>query len=264
MKHIQKHPFDKGYNPIIDAAQEPKMKGLDFGIIYMEAGDKNEYRYPQEVVYTLLYGEVTFTWNDEGVTANRSDCFHEGAYVLHVPQNTEVKFECLSDKAEFAVCRTANSKSFDPKFLKPEDCLDANEVRGSGMMDDCATRLVRTFFDRSTCPNTNFFIGEVVHFPGKWSSYPPHIHAEPELYFYKMLPENGYGFSEYEGGAEIIRHNSLLGFESMTQHSQVVAPGYAMYYLWCIRLQDEKNIETIAVDEHKWVNQPGAKYFHQS
>ena len=81
------------------------------------------------------------------------------------------------------------------------------------------------------------------------------------MYYYKMLPENGFGLSMYHGGAEVIEDNDLLGFESMTLHSQVVAPGYAMYYLWCIPLREDKNIDTIVVDEYKWVADPNAKYF---
>ena len=74
---------------------------------------------------------------------------------------------------------------------------------------------VRTFFDRSNCPETNFFIGEVVHFPGKWSSYPPHQHVEPELYYYKFLPENGYGLAEYGDDAFKVKNNDLTACRKM-------------------------------------------------
>ena len=45
------------------------------------------------------------------------------------------------------------------------------------------------------------------------------------------------------------------------QHSQAAAPGYAEYYLWCIRLQDDKNIVTTVVPEYEWVTKADAKYF---
>ena len=44
-------------------------------------------------------------------------------------------------------------------------------------------------------------------------------------------------------------------------HSQAAAPGYAEYYLWCIRLQDDKNIVTTVVPEYEWVTKADAKYF---
>lgn len=128
-------------------------------------------------------------------------------------------------------------------------------------MNECSTRMVRTFFDRSNCPETNFFIGEVVHFPGKWSSYPPHQHVEPELYYYKFLPENGYGLAEYGEDAYKVKNNDLTGMPCNVTHSQAAAPGYAEYYLWCIRLQDDKDIVTTVVKEHEWVTEEGAKYF---
>ena len=44
-------------------------------------------------------------------------------------------------------------------------------------------------------------------------------------------------------------------------HSQCVAPGYAEYYLWVIRLQDDKDIVTTVVPEYAWTTELGAKYF---
>lgn len=261
MKYTSCAPFEKGYNKMVSAVENPEMMGMEFGVVAMDRGDVLSFCYDQEVVYDLLLGEVVFQWAGEERTAQRSDCFHEGAIVLHVPRNTAVVLECLSDKAEIAVARTRNEHSFAPCFMMPEDCLCANEERGAGQMQECSTRLVRTFFDRSVLPETNFFIGEVVHFPGKWSSYPPHQHVEPELYYYKFLPENGYGLAEYGEDAFKIRNNDLTGMPENVTHSQVVAPGYSEFYLWCIRLRDNEPIITTVVAEHAWVTKPDAKYF---
>ena len=196
MKYTHKAPFDKGYNGMVSAVENPEMMGMEFGVVKMAAGDVMHFDYAQEVVYDLMSGSVTFEWNGKSETVTRRDVFHEGAILLHVPQNTKVTISAESD-VEIAVSRTENKRDFAARLLRPEDCLCANEERGAGQMNECSTRLVRTFFDRSNCPETNFFIGEVVHFPGKWSSYPPHQHVEPELYYYKFLPENGYGLAEY-------------------------------------------------------------------
>ncbi len=261
MKYTNKEPFAKGYNEMVSALAHPEMMGMEFGVVAMTAGDVMNFTYVQEVVYTLLSGHVTFTWNGQEASADRADCFHEGATLLHVPQNTTVMIECLSDTAEIAVSKTENSKDFVPCLLRPDDCLCSNELRGAGLMNECSTRLVRTFFDRSSCPETNFFIGEVVHHPGKWSSYPPHTHIEPELYYYKFLPENGFGLAEYGDEAYKVRNNDLTGMPAHVTHSQVAAPGYAEYYLWCIRLQEDRNIETIFVPEYLWVTAADAQYF---
>lgn len=260
MKYVSREPFQKGYNEMVSAVKNPEMMGMEFGVVAMSEGDALNFHYDQEVIYDLLCGTVTFKWNGKEETVARKDCFHEGAVLLHVPQNTGVTIVSGSD-AEIAVVRTENKKTFEAKLMYPQDCQCANEERGAGQMNECSTRLVRTFFDRSDCPETNFFVGEVVHYPGKWSSYPPHQHVEPELYFYKFLPENGYGLAEYGDDAEKIRNNDLMGMPANVTHSQAAAPGYAEYYLWCIRLRDDEQIVTTVVAEHDWVQQPGAKYF---
>lgn len=261
MKYTSKGPFEKGYNKMISAVENPEMMGMEFGVVALTAGDTMSFCYDQEVVFDLLCGHVTFAWNDKKESVERKSCFHEGAILLHVPSGTHVTVTCEGEKAEIAVCRTANEKQFEAKLMYPQDCLCANEERGAGQMQECSTRLVRTFFDRSTLPETNFFIGEVVHFPGKWSSYPPHQHVEPEMYYYKFLPENGYGLAEYGDDAFKVRNNDLTGMPENVTHSQCAAPGYSEFYLWCIRLRDDENIITTVVPEHAWVTSPDAKFF---
>lgn len=261
MKYTSKAPFEKGYNGMVSAHENPEMMGMEFGVVAMTRGDVLSFAYAQEAVYDLLCGSVRFTWDGQSESVCRVSCFREGAILLHVPQNTAVTIECLGEKAEIAVSRTENKKSFPARLLHPEDCLCANEERGAGQMNECSTRLVRTFFDRSNCPQTNFFIGEVVQYPGKWSSYPPHTHVEPELYYYKFSPENGYGLAEYGDDAFKVKNNDLTGMPANVTHSQAAAPGYAEYYLWCIRLQDDMDIVTTVVPEYAWVTAADAKFF---
>lgn len=58
-----------------------------------------------------------------------------------------------------------------------------------------------------------------------------------------------------------MKNNDLTGMPENVTHSQAAAPGYAEYYLWCIRLQDDKNIITTNVAEYEWVLKPDAKFF---
>ena len=246
---------------MVSSIANPEMMGLEFGVLSLSVGDKMNFSYPQEVVYDLLSGSITFSFENVIKTVSRVDCFHEGAIILHVPQNTSVSIECLSEKSEVALVRTSNPRSFFPCLLFPEDCLFANEKRGLGLMNECAVRTTRTFFDRTNCPETNFFIGEVVHEPGKWSSFPPHQHVEPEIYYYKFLPENGYGLAEFGDDAFKVKNNDMLGMSENITHAQAAAPGYAEFYLWCIRLQDDADIVTTTVKEYEWVTASDAKYF---
>lgn len=260
MKYTAKNPLQRGYNPMVSAQEHPEMMGMEFGVYVMDAGDRAVFDYAQEVVYDLMYGEVTFRWDGNEETVRRADCFHEDAIVLHVPQNTPVEIEARAH-TEIALARTANERAFASRLLHPDDCLFRAEQRGIGVMNGMAMRSTRTFFDRSSCPETNFYIGEVVHQPGKWSSFPSHTHVEPELYYYKFLPENGFGLAEFGDDAYKVKHNDLLGMPENVTHAQACTPGYAEFYLWCIRLQDDKNLVTTFVPEYEWVNDPNAKIF---
>ena len=253
MKYTHKAPFDKGYNGMVSAVEHPEMMGMEFGVVKMAAGDVMHFDYAQEVVYDLMSGSVTFAWNGNSETVTRKDVFHEGAILLHVPQNTRVTISAESD-AEIAVSRTENKRDFAARLLRPEDCLCANEERGAGQMNECSTRLVRTFFDRSNCPETNFFIGEVVHFPGKWSSYPPHHHPQPECYFYRF--DKPMGFGAGWGNGEIYEtHHNGLAIITDKMHSQVTAPGYSCCYAWGIRHLPGNPWDKTRIDdeEHLWL-----------
>lgn len=251
--------FKRGYEKLIN--EENKDIKMDFGILTLGKGDLYRFDEAKEFVFTLLSGEVTFCFEGLKETAKRESCFHENPTVLHVPENTPVEITCESGDAEVLVQATKNSKHFEAKLYRTEDLLCPTEMRGAGSMNEASTRIVRTFFDRSTCPETNFFIGEVVSYPGKWSSYPPHFHTEPEIYFYRFLPESGYGFAEMGDDVYKVRSNDLTAMPEDVTHSQATAPGYAEYYLWVIRLQDDKNMITNVKEEHAWAAAEDAKYF---
>ena len=252
--------FQRGYNPIVVEGDASDMN-MDFGELLMEKGDTVSYNEPKECIYVLVTGKVTFRWADKEETVERKSCFHEDPILLHVPQNTAVELMCQSDKAEVSIQRTTNPKHFEPKLMKGEDLLCGSELRGAGLMNEASTRIVRTFLDRSNCPETNFFIGEVVSSPGKWSSFPPHTHVEPEIYFYKFLPENGYGYAEVGDTVYKVHHNDATCMAHGVTHSQATAPGYAEYYIWAIRLRDNDPMVTTVVPEHAWVAEKDAKYF---
>ena len=80
MKYTHKAPFDKGYNGMVSAVENPEMMGMEFGVVKMAAGDVMHFDYAQEVVYDLMSGTVTFEWNGQSETVTRRDVFHEGEH----------------------------------------------------------------------------------------------------------------------------------------------------------------------------------------
>lgn len=256
---LKNNEFKKGYEKLI--SEENEVIKMDFGVLSLSKGDSYKFLEAKECVFTLLTGEVIFKYEGKEEKALRNSCFHENPTVLHVPENTEVVILSESEKTEILLQSTKNSKRFEAKIYREADLLCPTEMRGAGTLNEASTRIVRTFFDRSTCPETNFYIGEVVSYPGKWSSFPPHFHTEPEIYFYKFLPENGYGFAEMGDEVYKVKNNDLTGMPENITHSQCTAPGYAEYYLWVIRLRDNVNMVTNVVQEHAWTAKEGAKYF---
>jgi 5-deoxy-glucuronate isomerase len=243
--------FKKGYNEITALGRlHPEML-MDFEILNQEKGDifRDDSRF--EKAYLLLSGKVKLIWRKESRVIMRENCFDENPWCLHVCKNTVVEIEGL-DKSEVAIIRTENETIFEPKLYDPSGCNV--EERGKGTMKEASTRLVKTIFDDSNAPYSNLVLGEVIGFPGKWSSYPPHHHPQPEIYFYKFFPENGFGFSELgEDSYKTKQNDTVLITEGLT-HSQAASPGHAIYYLWVIRhLDDNRYITPIFLDEYKWL-----------
>ena len=102
-------------------------------------------------------------------------------------------------------------------------------------MQETSTRIVRTTFDYNNAPYANLVIGEVIGFPGKWSSYPPHFHPQPEIYYYKTYPTGGHAFAEVGDDVFKISGNDTVLIQSGMTHPHVTYPGYALWYLWAIR-----------------------------
>ena len=78
-------------------------------------------------------------------------------------------------------------------------------------------------------------VGEVINLPGRWSSYPPHHHAQPEIYHYRFNAPAGYGHAEIGGEVYRVAAGDTTLIPGGLDHAQVSAPGYGMYYLWVVR-----------------------------
>lgn len=110
-------------------------------------------------------------------------------------------------------------------------------------------------FDLDNAPYSNMVMGEVFNQPGKWSSYPPHHHPQPELYYYRFSRPEGFGVG-FEGDTPYkTQDGDCLCIRGGNAHEQVVAPGYEMYYVWLIRHIDGDPWDKtrIYVSEYEWL-----------
>ncbi|MBV4431220.1 5-deoxy-glucuronate isomerase [Clostridium tyrobutyricum] len=259
LKIRQSEQFKFGYNSIIKIDEIEDNALVDFGILRLARKQvETFYEDKKEMAFLLIQGEIIFEWEGNKETVKRSNCFDEEPWVLHVPKKIDVKITGLSDTSEINVIKTYNDKIFKSKLYNQEDCKP--EIRGKGTMNECSTRIVRTAFDITNAPYSNLVLGEVINFPGKWSSFPPHYHPQPEIYFYKFMPEGGYGFSQLGENVEIVKQNDTVKILNQRRHPQVTAPGYAMYYIWAIRnLDGNPYTGPIFNKEHQWANNKNAK-----
>lgn len=258
----QKGSFNYGYNSItvMDEAEDNTM--MDFGILRL-GKEQTEHLADsdKESAILLIQGEVTLRVDGQETTIQRKSCFDSSPWVLHVPRNAGVTIIGVAEDSELSIMKTTNEQVFAAKLYTPEEC--ASEERGKGTMKEASTRIVRTVFDYSNAPYSNLVVGEVIDHPGKWSSYPPHHHPQPEIYFYKFYPQQGYGFSELGEDVVKLKNNDTVKILGSATHPQTTAPGYAMYYIWVIRHLDNNPYKSpdypVFVPEHLWVTDKDAK-----
>lgn len=203
-----------------------------------------------EVGLVLIHGEGRVTMGDRQWSASRSSLFDGPGHAWLAPAGTSVH---LSGNAEWAVVSTSNPLSFEAMHVGPDACR--NEDRGRGGLEDTAFRWVRTYVDRTHAPpEARLVLGEVHNLQGRWSSYPPHHHPQPEIYHYRFSDVRGYGHAEHGDEVMKVRQGDTLCIEGGHVHSQCAAPGYDMFYLWAIRHLDGRPYDKPTFDpEHRWI-----------
>ncbi len=206
-----------------------------------------------ETAFLILSGNADITWNGTTENMKRKNPFEKKPYCLHVCKGVKVSITA-NEESEILIQQTDNDKEFEPVFYKPEDCL--YEHFGKGQWEGTGYRICSTMFDYDNAPYSNMVMGEVFNQPGRWSSYPPHHHPQPEVYYYKFDPEQGFGacfngdnvYKSTDGASCYITD----GFD----HQQVTAPGYEMYYVWMIRHLDNDpwyKTTRFYASEHEWL-----------
>jgi len=253
-QHLIRHPqgFPPGYTPITRMGEREADTGISFGILRLKAGE--EYRPSPELegALLLLDGEAHWSWADQQATTQRRSLFDDDPSALHVPRGSEARVEAVSD-CELAAFALQSDGEFPATLFDGRSMLES-EHRGRGQLDDTAYRIVRTIFDGRNRPEAQLVLGEVVNLPGRWSSYPPHHHPQPEIYHYRFTEPEGYGHGELGDEVLKIRQHDTVKILDERDHSQVAAPGYGMFYIWAIRhLPGRPYTVPEFTEEHRWL-----------
>lgn len=186
----------------------------------------------EETAVLLISGDVTFRWEEQTANAVREDPFKGDAVCLHVAKGVAVTVEALED-SEVLVQSVENDGVFASMLYTPETTPQG--TFGKGQFEGKAERKVRTFFDCHNAPYSNMVIGDLTVPQGGWSSYPPHGHEQPEVYYYRFDKPQGFGASFVGEEVAIITDRGFASIPGGLTHPQVNAPGYPMYYVWMIR-----------------------------
>ena len=227
---------------------------MDVRVQKLAAGQKIQIlEQEKETAVMLLAGKVVFVFEGRLENAGRRSVFRDKPYCLHCCRGKEISVTAVED-SRVLIQQTKNSGTFDTVFYTPEMCT--LQEFGKEQWEGAAHRQVLTVFDYENAPYSNMVMGEVFHKPGCWSSYPPHYHPQPELYYYEFDKPQGFGVGFDGEQCFKVGDQGCLAITPMHPHQQAAATGYRMYYVWLIRhLEGDPWRKTRIVDpEHEWLD----------
>jgi 5-deoxy-glucuronate isomerase len=260
VNHLAQHRagFGPGETVITHHDSPNETTGIGLAVLRLAAGKRHEGTTAGETAWLLMQGAIRGTVDRVAFDFGRASLFDESASALHAPAGVRYSIEATTD-AELTVYRCANSRPFESRVFGPAEV--PNEHRGAGQMHDRCLRFVRTIFDRRNSPDSvELVLGEVVTLPGGWSSYPPHHHAQPEIYHYRFSEPQGYGHAELGDEVVKVRQNDTIRIPAGHDHAQCAAPGYGMYYSWVIRhLPGNPYVAPEFTAEHAWTMSRNAR-----
>lgn len=244
--------FNWGMTSITQVNEQKYCTEIGFSILKLRRGDKHFFHSKMELALLHLYGSIRVEVDESIYENQRNSLFDEPPFAVHVPRDVPLVVEALKD-AELAVFETENEHTFPSKVYLTSST--PNELRGKGLFNNTFCRYVRTIFDGSNShSNAKLVLGEVVNFPGCWSSYPPHHHPHPEIYHYRFTDPRGYGHAELGEDVYKVKQYDTIKILDGKDHSQCSAPGYGMYYIWVIKhLENAPYKVPEFTEDHRWV-----------
>jgi len=257
-RHITEHRggFSHGLTEVT-RPDDREGVGIGLGVLKLAPGERAALVAPHETAWLLMQGELEVHLGPRRARWSRASLFDERPGCVHVSAGTELTLEARTE-VELTWYSTASTRRFEPVLHDPAGVRE--EHRGAGQVGGACHRIVRTIFDATSAdPAAELVLGEVLTLPGRWSSYPPHHHAQPEIYHYRFTHPQGYGHAELGEEVVKVRAHDTVEIVSPSDHAQVSAPGYGMYYAWVIRHLPGLPYRAPAfTEEHRWVMEPGA------
>ena len=250
IRHPDGFPFD--YTAITHIDDDAI--GMNFGVLKLKSGECHTIDSPLESAYLLMTGKITIELNGIKYSKERFCYFSQDPIVLHCASHQVASIKAETH-CELMLIATNNDNSFESTVFDKNNNLES-DARGKGLLDDSSYRLVKTVFDKRNRPESNLVLGEIIPFPGHWSSTPSHTHPHPEIYHYRFSEPQGYGMGENGDHIQRIRHYDTMLITDEAEHAHASAPGYCLYTLWFIRhLPDDPYIVPDFKPAHAWAKE---------
>jgi 5-deoxy-glucuronate isomerase len=189
----------------------------------------------------------------------RRSVFEDAPAAVYAPANVELELRGPLLAGVFQA--QAPESGGEPYAILPGEVSVVE--RGSGSF----ARQVRDILPAER-PAARLLAGETLNPPGNWSSSPPHKHdrhAPPEearleeVYLFRMHPSQGFALqhSYHSGGPSRTFAVGDLDVATIPAgyHPVVAAPGYDLYYLWCLA-GEGRELCWLPDPAHAWVDQP--------
>ena len=245
---------------------------LNFEARLMKKGEEWRFETKEYEIGIVLLGGNFKVESNKGnwETKNgRKNVFSGVAHTLYLPRETVFKLTALSEILDIAYAWCLAEKSFEPKFILPEN---TPMVIFGG---DNATRQFNDLIPPGF--GCSRIVSREVYTPsGNWSSFPAHKHdkrtldkvgnlLEPqqdEIYFYKFQKPEAYAIQQIytkeedqpdESLNEIYRaQNNDLVLVPRGYHPVVAEHGYNCYYLNFLAGTDQSLLNTTD-SNHAWI-----------
>lgn len=241
MELFKNYKPKKGYVELVNKGNS-SLKHIVFGVLKLKVNEKYRANTEgRETAVVVLSGTVNVAVSGMKYTiGKRKDVFSGKPEMIYIPINE--CFEITAKKDSELVLTSAACNKKKKIIVKKSSDL---KLRVAGR-----DRFERHIFDLLTANDDAdaLLMGETYHTDGGWSCIPPHKHdcnrlpvesKLEEVYFFKINPENGFGFERLYSENEkfdktwVLKNNTLLCMP-FGYHALAVSPGYKLYYLWVL------------------------------
>lgn len=250
------YPKFKGGKQLLTDAYSEKwgFTMMNISVYRLKAGEELSLLEPgMETAVLLLEGKIVYFYDESETEAERESVFKALPVCLHAAAGHEIVVRALTD-AEILVQSTENERDFPSRMFFPADVTKF--VSCDGKWENTAVRDVVDIINIKNSPYSNMVLGEVYARQGRWWSYIPHYHPQPEVYYYKFARPEGFGACFIGDKAYTVKDGSVGAFPGGLTHAQVTAPGYPMYCAWMIRHLPGDSWDNTRTDkaEYTWLN----------